>query len=139
MKKIIIALLITFIAFFCITPASFAQVVTSEENENIAILLAEPPLTQADIDAFVKYAPELYKLPEGDDAAAQKILDKASWTDVRLAYVAFKIAAATSIKMDPSSAAIFEAMMPEMMPLPEEQALVEKNLAQILKVSEQFR
>lgn len=139
MKKFIAWPVMVFMVFLCWASFSFAQQNTNTAEENMAILLAEPPLTQADIDAFVKYAPELYKLPEGDDEGAQKILQKAGWTDVRSAYVAFKIAAATSIKTDPSSAVIFEAMMPEMMPLPAEQALVGKNMDQILKVSEQFR
>ena len=133
MKKIILMLLLAFLAVFCANPAISANLNEMSDEEAMALLAAEPPLTQTDIDTFVKHAPELQKAAEVDNETAYlEVIKEIGWTEIRAAYIHIKIGMAWAASEDPESAAMMQALFPpEMLPLPEERALVDKNMDKI--------
>lgn len=131
-KKIILLLLLVFL-MFCAVPAIASELDNMSEEEAMAALAAEPSITQADIDTFIKNASALQKASDTEDEAAyMQLIKKIGWSEVRAAYIPIKIGTAWIISQDPESATIIQALFPvEMMPRPEEQALVEKNLDKV--------
>lgn len=131
-KKIILLLLLVFL-MFCAVPAIASELDNMSEEEAMAALAAEPSITQADIDTFIKNASALQKASDTEDEAAyMQLIKKIGWTEVRAAYIPIKIGTAWIISQDPESATIIQALFPvEMMPRTEEQALVEKNLDKV--------
>lgn len=97
-----------------------------------AALLAEPPLTQADIDKFIKYFPEIENADAaGDDAALQKILQEAQWTEIRMNYVIFKTGYTCVMLQEPESEEFFRTFFPEFMPSDDERALIKQNIEKV--------
>lgn len=72
---------------------ALAQSEASDEisPEIIAALKNEPPLTQADIDTFIKIMPEMSKAAEKDPAQAVKIYEKAGLTENRFGLIFSKV------------------------------------------------
>lgn len=134
-KKIILLLLLVFFTF-CATSAMAVDLEDLSQEEAMAALAAEPSLTQADIDTFVKNAPALLEASDaGVDAAYMQLIKNIGWSEIRAAYIPIKIGTAWAVSQDPESAAIIQALLPvEMMPRPEEQTLVEKNLDKIAPI-----
>lgn len=95
-----------------------------------AALAQEAPLTQEDIDKFIKYFPELDRIV-GDDIAQQNILRQAQWTETRMIYVVFKIGYTLVMLEEPESEAFFQTFFPEFMPLESERALIEQNVDKV--------
>lgn len=95
-----------------------------------AALAREAPLTQTDVDKFIRYFPELDHAAD-DDAATQNILRQAQWTETRMVYVVFKIGYTLVMLEDPESEAFFQNFFPEFMPLKSERALIQHNIEKI--------
>lgn len=131
-KKIVLLLLLACLTF-CAVPAMASELDNMSEEEAMAALAAEPSLTQADIDTFVKNGPALQKVSEANDEEAyMQLIKKIGWTEIRAAYIPIKIGTAWAISQDPESGSIIQALFPaEMLPRAEEQALVEKNLDKV--------
>lgn len=131
-RNFMLLLLLAFLTF-CAAPAVASELDEMSEEDAMAALAAEPSLTQADIDAFVKNAPALQTASEADDEAAYlKVIKEIGWSEIRAAYIPIKIGTAWAISQDPESAVIIQALFPqEMMPRPEEQTLVDKNIDKI--------
>lgn len=132
-KRNLILMLLLVCLTFCTAPVFASELDNMSEEEAMAALAAEPSLTQADIDAFVKNAPALQKASEDEDEAAyMKLIKEIGWSEIRAAYIPIKIGTAWAISQDPESAVIIQALFPpQMMPRPEEQTLVDKNIEKI--------
>lgn len=131
-KRIILLLSLVFFTF-CATSAMASDLENLSQEEAMAALAAEPSLTQTDIDIFVKNAPTILAASEAEDEDAyMQLIKKIGWSEIRAAYIPIKIGTAWAISQDPESASIMQALLPvEMMPRPEEQTLVEKNIDKI--------
>lgn len=126
MLKTLIAILIIVITGLCHSGKALAYDI--EIDDALAAALArEAPLTQADVDKFIKYFPELDRVA-GDDAATQNILRQAQWTETRMVYVVFKIGYTCVMLEEPESKDFFQAFFPEFMPLESERALIQQNI-----------
>lgn len=102
-----------------------------EIDEALTTALAqEAPLTQADIDKFIKYFPELDNV-DGDDIAQQNILRQAQWTETRMIYVVFKVGYTLVMLEEPDSEAFFQTFFPEFMPLESERVLIQQNIEKV--------
>lgn len=134
-KKIVLLLLLAFLTF-CAMPAMAFEVESLSEEEALAALGAEPSLTQADIDALIKNASALEKASAAEDEDAyMQLIKEIGWTEIRAAYIPIKTATAWAFSQEPETAAIIQALFPpEMMPRPEEQALVEKNIDKLAPI-----
>lgn len=132
-RNFAILLLLAFFTLFSATAVFAAGTDEMSDEEALAALAAEPPLTQEDIDTFVKNAPALQAAAEQEDEAAyMKLIEEIGWSEIRAAYIPLKIGIAWAVQEDPESAMIIQALFPpETMPKPEEQALVEKNMDKI--------
>lgn len=132
-KRNLILMLLLVCLTFCTAPVFASELDNMSEEEAMAALAAEPSLTQADIDAFVTNAPALQKASEAEDETAyMKLIKEIGWSEIRAAYIPIKIGTAWAVSQDPESAVIIQALFPaEMMPRPEEQALVDKNIEKI--------
>lgn len=102
-----------------------------EIDEALTTALAqEAPLTQEDIDKFIKYFPELDDV-DGDDIAQQNILRQAQWTETRMIYVVFKVGYTLVMLEEPDSEAFFQTFFPEFMPLESERVLIQQNIEKV--------
>lgn len=128
MKTLVFILFMTIIGL-CHSGKAMADDI--EIDETLAAALAqEAPLTQADIDKFIRYFPELDRAAD-DDAATQKILRQAQWTKTRMVYVVFKIGYTLTMLEEPESEAFFQSFFPEFMPLESERALIQHNIDKV--------
>lgn len=97
-----------------------------------AALAAEPPLTQDDIDKFVKYFPEIEAAHDTNDAVLmQKILRETQWTETRMVYVIFKTGYTCAMLAETETEAFFREFFPEFMPLENERALIKQNIDKV--------
>lgn len=134
LKKCILALaLLLSAACFSIQATANTDLTDIEIDDALsAALMAEPPLTQADLDKFIRYSHELDQAAEsGDNAAVQNILKAAEWTETRMIYVVFKIGYTCVMLEDPETEAFFEAFFPEFMPSTDERTLIEHKLNKV--------
>ena len=126
LKKIIPALtLVLTLALMAAAPALQAQIFADEEEAKKAFT-AEQPLTQADIDTFIKIAPQVFA--DDNPAAASKIFKAAGLTDSRGAYIMTKVSLSMmQFEADEDSTGIINSVPEPMRPTPTEMALVKKN------------
>ncbi|MDR0882488.1 MAG: hypothetical protein LBP55_08095 [Candidatus Adiutrix sp.] len=93
--------------------------------EELAKLAKEPPLTQADIDAFIKLA----AAPENDAQAAEKALANSGLSELRMTFVLTKVALGMMIAAGAPSEMILADQVPLVLqPTGPEIELIRKNL-----------
>lgn len=127
-KTLFAILIMATMGFF---PSGNALADDIEIDDALAAALAqEAPLTQTDIDKFIKYFPEL-DCVTGDDIAQQNILRQAQWTETRMIYVVFKVGYTLVMLEEPDSEAFFQTFFPEFMPLESERALIQQNIEKV--------
>ena len=103
--------------------------------EIIEALKKEPPLTQADLDTFIRIMPEMSRAAEKDPSQAVKIYEKAGFTENRFGLIFSK----ATLGMFMASGISREALMsgqdvPEvLMPSDAEVELIKKNMAALEK------
>lgn len=133
-RNFMLLLLLVFLTFCCTAPVFASELDNMSEEEVMLALSAEPSLTQADIDTFIKNAPALQKFSENkDEAAYMQLIKEIGWSEIRAAYIPIKISAAWAMSQDSESAMFIQNLFPpEMLPRAEEQALVDKNIAKLL-------
>lgn len=130
-KKTVLSLACAIIVCLCAVPAmaqlggDFAALESALANE--------PPITQQDIDTFVKIGPDMVKAATANDQAkAAELLGQAGWSEIRGSYVTAKISNAYAISLYPDMATsmLRDAGMPEvLMPTEAELKLVQQNRA----------
>lgn len=130
-RKSILILAFMLVACLCAAPATMAQ--TANEAAMIeAMLSKEPPLTQADIDNFIKIGPDMVKAASANDVAkAAEVLKQVGWSETRGSFVTAKISNAYAMNLNPEMAKslLESASMPAiLMPTDSEMALVQKNI-----------
>ncbi|MDR2349995.1 MAG: hypothetical protein LBF41_05130 [Deltaproteobacteria bacterium] len=104
---------------------------------------AEPPLTQADIDAFVEFYPK-FDLKESDaqDENFEKVAKAMGITPTRLVYIIMKSSVGIMIVSDPSKKEEYlsDDESGPMVPNDAEQAIIAKNINEIIAaMSSQYR
>lgn len=99
----------------------------------MAMLNNEPPLTQADIDAYLKMAPEVNKVM-GDMNATMKLYQDNNISPQRFAIVGGKIAMGISMAQGLTREQLTASgQVPEfMLPNDAEAALIQKNMSAIM-------
>lgn len=135
--KVILSLALILTTCLCAVPASMAQ-----SNDHAAMMEAvfaeEPPLTQTDIDNFLKIGPDMVKAALANDtASAAKALKQVNWTETRGSYITAKISNAYAIQLNPEMARsmLESAGMPKfLLPTDSELALVQSNIAALDKI-----
>lgn len=136
-QKLILILVLSLTICLCAAPAPMAQ--SNAYDAMIEAAFAEEaPLTQADIDKFLKIGPEMVKAAIANDInSATKVLQQVDWTETRGSYVTAKISNAYAINLNPEAARsmLKSAGMPELLlPTDSEMALVQKNIAALDQV-----
>lgn len=108
----------------------------TEEEE--AAMANEPALTQAEIDLFITFGPEMVaagQSPEED--AMDKVSQKAGWSRIRTAYVGSKIGLGYSLIIDPEGTrSIVDTGLipPNYLPTENEQELIKQNFEALDKM-----
>lgn len=131
-------LLLTLITFLG-AGATLAQTAGSEaENAKLMAAFAkEGPLTEADLQTFIKIAPVLLEAVDAnDEALGLKLMEGAGWGEIRGAYVTSKIGNGYMMLTDAENAQIlFDLVeMPEfLIPGPKEITLINKYQTELSK------
>lgn len=132
MRKLILYVVFVIIAgvWPCMAAPAAAQ---SLPPDTAAALAQEPPLNQADIDAFILYGPTLIRASRTNDVdAGAAALASAGWSVIRSSYVVSKISNGYAISVQPQMArAMLEsASMPDVLiPTATEQELIKQNMS----------
>ena len=106
--------------------------------EVLAALAKEPPISQADLDAYLKALPQMLKAMT-DEAAAAEMLKTAGMTDMRFSYVAAKINLAMNLAAGATPEQLGMSQIPDVIkPTQAEQDLVKKNLPALQKGVEEM-
>lgn len=127
-KKTVAALALTLILALGAT-TSFAQFPDASQipAEMLAELKKEPPLAQADIDAYLKLMPQLVK-GVANEEAFNKLLADAGLSQARFTMATSKISLAQAMAMGVTLDQINAAQLPdEMKPTDADVELVKKN------------
>lgn len=107
---------------------SFAQ-------EMDAALAQEPPLTQADVDGYIKILPK-FPAAAGDPAAVVKLKKETGWTETHFIYVTKKMGLAYALAMGMSAEELEMDKIPQALrPSKVEVTLVKKNLPALQKAA----
>lgn len=132
-KKIVPALaLVLSLALLAVSAPAQAQLFADEEEAKQAFA-KEKPLTQADIDLFIKMAPRVFATENPNEGA--KFFKEAGLTDTRGAYIMTKVSLAMmQIEGESNSANIMAGVPEPMRPTKAEMELVTKNRAALDKV-----
>lgn len=136
-KKVLFALCLALLS----ASASLAQVPDGELSPEMLELLAkEPPLTQADIDAFITVIPQLAALEEeADEDSASAIWEAAGLTKSRTAFIFSRISIAMLIAEGTPAEFLDSLDIPGVMkPDQGDVELVVKNREALKKVFEGF-
>lgn len=125
--------ILTLTLIIILTPVpAWAQSGQSDEitPEIIAALKKEPPLSQSDIDIFVKIMPKMSKVASDNPAEAIKIYEQAGLSELRFGLIFSKATVGLLVASGvPLKAILTEADMPEvLLPTAREQELIVKNL-----------
>lgn len=136
-QKFIFTLVLILTTCLCAAPASMAQ--SNDYDAMLETVFAdEPPLTQVDIDNFIKIGPDMVQAANANSIAnAAKTLQQVDWTEKRGSYVTAKICNAYAIYLSPEMAKsmLENAGMPEfLLPTDSEMALVQKNIEALDKI-----
>lgn len=138
-KKIILTLLIALVSVAC-SGYALAQT-TNAEAENAKLMAAfaqEGPLTEADIQTFIKIAPALLEAVDAnDEARGLKLMEDAGWGEIRGAYVTSKIGNGYMLLTDAEDArTLFELveMPPSLVPGESEMAIISKYQADLSNI-----
>lgn len=131
-KKISIALTL---AMLLALGANFAQAqmpnVGQIPPEAIAELAKESPMTQADVDVYIKILPQLAKAAT-DPSAAANIQKASGLSDIRLGMIMTKISLAQAVNMGMTLDQLNVDQLPEAMrPTEDDIALVKTNMDKI--------
>ena len=114
---------------YTIAPAATPIVLTPAEE---AALAKEPPLAQADVDAFIAYGPALIKAFNLNDAqTAETVLNRTGWSKTRSSYVISKISYGYAVAIQPRAAKTMleSAGIPAvLMPSATELELIKQNM-----------
>lgn len=128
-KKSILTLILVLAACLGAAPAVMAQASVDTAMFE-AVFAKEPPITQTDIDNFIKITPYMTQNASVNDIAKiMEIFEQAGWTEIRASYVSAKTINAYAINKDPEARSLMEsAGIPSiLMPTDAEMALVLKN------------
>ena len=115
-------------------PIAMAQM-PANEAEALAAFAKEGPLTQKDIDNYLKVLPKAQEM-SADQTKAAAILKDAGFTEIRGAYVGAKVGIAMMMAQlgDQADAMLAQQQVPDVLkPSKEEVDLVGKNLDKIQK------
>lgn len=103
--------------------------------EVLEALQKEPPLSQADVDAYLKIMPEMPKAMS-DPNALVKAYEAAGLTEVRFSYIVSKIALAQAMNMGAKASDLQLDQLPEVLrPTDADVALVKKNMDALNKAA----
>ncbi len=106
--------------------------------EVLEALAKEPPLTQADVEAYLKIMPEMPKAMN-DPSILIKAYEGAGLTEVRFSYVVSKIALAQAMSMGASAEQLGLDRLPEVLrPTEADRELVNKNKEALGKAAEEM-
>lgn len=134
LKKVTFFGMLFALAIMIASPTIEAQTTPAiSEEEAVAAFKTEPPLSQKDINAYIKIVPELATVGT-DQSKVPAILKKVGLSEIRGAYVAAKVGIAMMTIQAGEQAKTMLAQVPEYFhPSPEELELVKKNQAAITK------
>ena len=138
-RKITLTLLMTLIS---IAGTGYALAQTADaEAENAKLMAAfanEGPLTETDIQTFIKIAPALLEAVDAnDETRGLKLMEEAGWGEIRGAYVTSKIGNGYMMLTDAEDAqTLFELVeMPaSLIPGESEMAVITKYQADLAKI-----
>ncbi|MDR0882489.1 MAG: hypothetical protein LBP55_08100 [Candidatus Adiutrix sp.] len=100
-----------------------------------AALKKEPPLTQTDIDAYLKILPQLGSVLS-DPAAIAKLSESAGLTDVRFNYITAKIGVSQALAQGATAEQIGLSNFPEVLrPSETEITLVKTNIPKLMEAA----
>lgn len=128
LKKTLLTLSMALVLAFVAT-SSFAQMPGAGQipPEMVEAFAKEKPLTQADVDAYIKMMPELAKAG-GNPEAATKVYKDAGLSEIRFSYIMTKVSLGMSLGMGMTAEQLGLGDMPEaILPNKEEIELVKKN------------
>lgn len=127
-----LGMLMAFVLMMIASPALEAQTnAPPSEADILAVLKKEPPLTQEEIDIFIKIAPALKEADNKDKSKLPSIFKEAGLSDIRGIYVMFKVAGAMANLVQ----GVPLNQIPELhRPTPQEVELVKKNQAALTKL-----
>jgi len=134
LKKLL--LVIGLMAALSVAPMAMAQV-PATEAEALAAFAKEGPLTQKDIDNYLKVLPKAQEMA-ADQAKAAGVLKDAGFTEVRGAYVGAKMGIAMMMVQlgDQADAVLSQQQVPDVLkPSKDEVELVSKNMDKIQKAT----
>lgn len=104
-------------------------------QEMASALEKEKPLSQADIDAYVKLLPKM-GVAATDPAALAKLYEGAGLSEVRFTYISSKVGLGMALAAGATADQLNLNQMPEVLrPTDEEVALVKKNLSELQKAA----
>lgn len=121
-KKLLLTLALTFALTLSGAPA-FAQDVEFTAEE-LAALAKEPPLSQADIDIFIKIA----EAADTSDGAADKVLAESGLSEVRMTMVLTKVSLGMLIASNVPSELLLSEVPPVLQPTEAEIELIKNSL-----------
>lgn len=133
-KKTITKLLMVVLAICCLCLPAAAQT----DADVLAAFAEEAPISEADIQTFIKIAPQLIEAVDAnDEAKAVDVMAKAGWNEIRGAYATSKIGNGYLMLTDPEDTqTLFELVqMPDsLIPAENEMALIKKYEADLAKI-----
>lgn len=115
---------------------SFAQAPAATFTpEAEAALAKEPPLTQADVDGYIKLLPKI-TAAAANPAAAAELYKEVGWTEIHFSYVMAKLGFAQALAMGmPAEALQMDKIPQALRPSEAEVTLVKNNLPALQKAA----
>ena len=134
-KKYVLAALALIVMLTAVPALAQSEAADDLTPEIIAALKKEPPLSQADIDTFIRIMPEMSKVAEKDPAEAVKIYEKAGLTENRFGLIFSKVTLGMFVAGGiPKEALVSGQDVPEVLvPSDAEVELIKKNMAALEK------
>ncbi|UQZ89033.1 hypothetical protein C4J81_07400 [Deltaproteobacteria bacterium Smac51] len=103
--------------------------------EVLDALKSEPPLSQADVDAYLKIMPDMPKAMS-DPSALVKAYEAAGLSEVRFSYIVSKIALAQAMNMGATAEQLNINQLPDVLrPTDADKELVKKNMDALNKAA----
>jgi hypothetical protein len=101
-------------------------------------LAAEPPLSQADIDAYIKIMPELARLLSNPQSA-EVLAASLNLSQIRFSYITAKVPLTMALVFgaDPKELGLEDSLPQALRPSEAESRLVQDNLEALLKVADE--
>lgn len=107
--------------------------------EALELFAKEPPVTQADVDLYLKALPEMPKVMANPEGLTQLYKDL-GLTEARFSFIVAKISLAHSLALGATEEQLGMNNIPEVIrPAESDKALVQQNLDELTRVTKEMR